>query len=124
MPKLAHSDAGRTFDHGSSRGSARDGIEACWQTGSANPASSGSREKAGFVTGRPDPGRGAKAAEPIWAERDRGEEDQRDPEVPFVFLGSYPLDDRSGGDPVGGGAPLAGLWHHFSSASCQRACRI
>jgi hypothetical protein len=33
------------------------------------------------------------------------------------FLGSDPLDDRSGGDPVGGGPPLAGLWHHPPSAS-------
>ena len=29
-----------------------------------------------------------------------------------LFLGSDPLDDRSGGDPVGGGAALAGLRHH------------
>ena len=129
MPKRAHSDAGRTFDHGSSRGSARGsqvrgGIEACWQRRSANPASGGGREKTGFVAGRPDPSRGAKAADPIWAERDRGEEDQRDPEIPLLFLGSDPLDDRSGGDPVGGGAALAGLRHHPASASCQRNGRI
>ena len=69
----------------------------------------GGGEETGFVAGRPHPGRGAKAADPIWAQRDRGEEDQRGPEVPLLFLGSDPLDDRSGGDPVGGGAALAGL---------------
>ena len=36
------------------------------------------------------------------------------------FCGSDSLDDRSCGDSVGGGAALAGLWHHFSSASGQR----
>src|SRR5271169_2529817 len=91
MPKRAHSDAGRKFDHGSSRGSTRgsqvrDRIEACCEGRFANPASGGGGEKAGFVAGWPDPSRGAKAADPIWAERDRGEENQRDPEVPLLFL--------------------------------------
>ena len=34
------------------------------------------------------------------------------------------MDDRSGGDPVGGGPALAGLWHHPPSASGQRRGRI
>ena len=31
----------------------------------------------------------------------------RAPEIPQLFLGSHPVDDRSGGDPVGGGPALA-----------------
>src|ERR1700677_2023326 len=96
------------------------GPEGCRQRQSTNPASGGGRERAGIFARRPHPSRGAKAADPIWAERDRGEEDQRDPEVPLLLLGSNPLDDRSGGDPVGGGAALAGLRNHPDSASCQR----
>jgi hypothetical protein len=129
MPKRARGDAGRRFDHGSSRGSARGswvrrGIEACWQRRFANPSFGGGREKTGFVAGWPDPSRGAKTADPVWVERDRGEEDQRDPEVPLLFLGSDPLDDRSGGDPLGGCPPLAGFWHHPPSSSRQRSGRL
>ena len=40
----------------------------------------------------------------------------RVPEIPQLFLGSHPVDDRSGGDPVGGGPALAGFWHHPRSA--------
>ena len=40
----------------------------------------------------------------------------RGSEVPLLFLGSDPLDDRSGGDPFGGSAALAGFWHHPRSA--------
>ena len=45
----------------------------------------------------------------------------RAPEIPRLFLGSDPVDDRSGGDSVGGGPALAGLWHHPRSACGQRA---
>ena len=34
------------------------------------------------------------------------------PEIPHLFLGSHPVDDRSGGDSVGRGPALAGFCHH------------
>src|SRR5208283_2756252 len=99
MLKGAHNNGGRNVDRGSSRGSARGsqvrvGIKACRQGQSANLASGGGRERIALIAGRPDPGRRGEAARSIWAERDRGEEDQRDPEIPLVLLGSDPLDDR------------------------------
>ncbi len=45
----------------------------------------------------------------------------RAPEIPRLFLGSHPVDDRSRRDPVGGGPALAGLWHYPRSA--LRQCR-
>jgi hypothetical protein len=42
----------------------------------------------------------------------------------FWFLGSHSLDDRGGGDSVGGGAPLARLRHHPPAAPGQCRGRI
>src|SRR5271154_995926 len=123
--KRAYSNDRKNFDHGSSRGAARGsgiqtGTKACRQRQSANSASGRGRERARLFARWPHRSRGQKAADAIWPQRDRGKEDQRASEVPLLFLGSDPLDDRSGGDPVGGGAALAGLWHHPHSASRQR----
>ena len=68
--------------------------------------------------------RGAKAAGPIWAQRDRGKENQSVPEIPHLFLGTHPVDDRSSGDSVGRGRALAGFLHHPAFAGCQRRGRI
>ena len=43
--------------------------------------------------------------------------DQSVPEIPHLFLGSHPVDDRRGGDSVGRGPALAGFFHHPPSAS-------
>ena len=42
----------------------------------------------------------------------------------YLFLGSHPVDDRSGGDSVGRGPALAGFFHHPPFAGCQRRGRI
>ena len=80
--------------------------------------------EAGVLAGWPYPSRGAEAAKPIRPQRNRGEEDQRDPEIPQLLLGSDPVDDRGGGDPVGGRPALAGLRHHPAAAGGQRRRRF
>ena len=46
------------------------------------------------------------------------------PEIPHLFLGPHPVDDRSGGDSVGRGPALAGFLHHPPFAGGQRRGRI
>ena len=85
-----------------------------------NPSYAGSGEEIGVVAERPQPSRGTETLGAIRAERDRGKENQRIPEVPQLFLGPHSVDDRSGGDSVGGGPALAGFLHHSLSALLQR----
>ena len=56
-------------------------------------AHAGTAEKVGVVAGRPQSGRSAETADTIWAERDRGKENQSVPEVPHLFLGPHSVDD-------------------------------
>ena len=83
------------------------------------PAHGGGGEKAGIVAGRPQPGRGGEAADPIRAQRDRRKEDQRASEIPQLFLGPHPVDDRSGGRAVGHRPALARFLHHPAVAAGQ-----
>ena len=68
--------------------------------------------------------RGAKAAGSIWSQRDCRKERQSVSEIPHLFLGPHPVDDRSGGDSVGRGPALAGFLHHPPFAAFQRRGRI
>ena len=65
-----------------------------------------------------------EAAGAIWAQRDRRKENQSVPEIPHLFLGPHPVDDRSGRDPFGRSPALAGLFHHPPFACVQRRGRI
>ncbi len=56
----------------------------------------------------------------VWAERDRGGDDQLAAGSAGVFLGSDPVDDRSGGGSVGRARALGGLLHHPSAAGRER----
>ena len=59
------------------------------------------------------PGRGAKEARPNIGPNEIAEKKTNEIlKFMSLFLGSDPLDDRSGGDPLGGGAALAGLRRH------------
>ena len=56
--------------------------------------------------------------------RDRGKENQSVPEIPHLFLGAHPVDDRRGGDPVRRCPALAGFLHHLSPADFERGSWI
>ena len=84
----------------------------------------GSGEKARFVVRRPHSSGGGKAAGRIWAERDRGREDQSVSQVSHVLLGPHPLDDRNRRDPLGRGGALGRFRHHPLLAPVQRRRRI
>ena len=70
------------------------GVEARCKGRSEIPAPAGSGEEIGVVTGRPQSSRGSETADAIRPERDCGKENQSVPEVPHLFLGSHPVDDR------------------------------
>ena len=84
------------------------------------PSHAGVGETTGIVPGWAQPGRSPEAADAIRAERDRGKENQRIPKVSKLFLGPHSVDDRGGGDSVGGRPALAGFLHHSVSSFLQR----
>ena len=91
---------------------------------SENSAFGGGREKVGVVAGRPHRGRGAKATDAIWSQRNPGKEDQRAAQIPRLLLGSDSLDDRSRGGSFRRRSPLARLLHHSGAARRQRHHRL
>ena len=52
------------------------------------------------------------------------EKNQSASQVSHIFLGSDPVDDRSGRGPFGGRPTLAGLWHHLRPARRQQRGRV
>jgi hypothetical protein len=75
-----------------------------------NPLLKRPLQLAGVVAGRPQPGRGAETADPYGPNEIK--ENQSVCEMPHLFLGSHPVDDRSSRDPFDGSPALAGFLHH------------
>ena len=64
--------------------------------------------------------RGKDTPGPVWAERDRGADDQSAAGAAGVLLGSDPVDDRSRGGSVGRARALGGLLHHPAAIGRER----
>ena len=124
---MTRSHTGRPLATGPARGATGSGAAPAAGSGRRRSETlplAGGGEAAGVIAGRPQPGRGEERLAQYGPNEIDGEEDQSAAEVAGLLLGTDPVDDRGGGDPVGRRAALGGLLHHPRAAGGQRRGRV